>query len=122
MTSTKTLTAEALRQFTGSETWYRHPLNQKVLYTDGVQYLAYHGGAYWLLDTIAISQAHVKVVAAEEFQVWTLKVNPDSTALLTCDDGNGRIVYNQSLSFSDFPLPEIKLYFRDNVIMLPNEY
>ena len=122
MTNIKTLTAEALYQFTGTETWYRHSLNPKVLYTDGVQYLAYHGGAYWLLDTIAIAQAHVKVVAAEEFQVWTLKINPDCSASIACDDGNGRIVYEQSLSFSDFPLPEIKLYFRDNVIMLPSEY
>ena len=122
MTSTKTLTAEALRQFTGTEEWYRHSLNRKVLYTEGAQYLAEYGGAYWLLDSIAISQAHVKVVATEEFQVWTLKVNPDSTALLTCDDGNGRIVYEQALSFSDFPMPEVKLYFCNNVIMLPSEY
>ncbi len=122
MTNTKTLTAEALYQFTGTENWYRHSLNRKVLYTDGVQYLAEYGGAYWLLDTIAIAQAHVKVVAAEEFQLWTLTVKPDCSAVITCDDGNGRIVYKQSLSFSDFPLPEIKLYFRDNVIMLPSEY
>jgi hypothetical protein len=89
MSNTKTLAAEDLRQFTGTETWYRHPLNPSVLYTDGVQYLAYHGSAYWLVDTIAIAQLYVKVLAEEEFQVWTLKVNPDFTALLICDDGNG---------------------------------
>jgi len=122
MTNTTTLTVESLRQFTGTETWYRHSLNRKVLYTEGAQYLAEYGGAYWLLDSIAIAQSHVKVVAAEEFQVWTLKINPDCSAVIACDDGNGRIVYEQSLSFSDFPLPEIKLYFRDNVIMLPSEY
>ena len=122
MTNIKTLTAEALYQFTGTETWYRHSLNPKVLYTDGVQYLAEYGGAYWLLDTIAIAQAHVKVVAAEEFQLWTLRVNPDSTALLTCDDGNRNIVYSQRLPFTDFPLPEVKLYFCNDVIMLPGEY
>ena len=80
-----------------------------MLYTDGAQYLAEHAGAYWLLDNIAIAQAHVKAVKAEEFQVWTLKVNPDSTALLTCDDGNNRIVYKQSIPFTDFPLPEISI-------------
>lgn len=122
MSNTKTLTAEALRQFTGSENWYRHSLNRKVLYTDGAQYLAEQGGAYWLIDSIAIAQAHIEVVAAEEFQVWTLKVNPDSSALLTCDDGNGHVVYDQSIPFTDFPLPEVKLYFVDNVIMLPSEY
>lgn len=122
MTNHKTLTAEALRQFTGSENWYRHPLNRKVLYTDGAQYLAEHGGAYWLLDTIAITQAHVKAVAAEEFQVWVLKVHADHTALLTCEDGNGRTVYQQPLEFTDFPLPEAKLFYCNNVIHLPSEY
>ena len=122
MSNTKTLTAEDLHHFTGSENWYRHWLNRKVLYTDGAQYLAAHGGACWLLDSIAIAQAHVKAVKAEEFQVWTLKVNPDSTALLTCDDGNNNIVYKQSIPFTDFPLPEVKLYFTDNVIMLTSEY
>ncbi len=122
MSNTKTLTAKDLLQFSGSENWYRHSLNRKVLYTDGAQYLAEQGGAYWLLDSIAIAQAHVKAVKAEEFQVWTLKVNPDSTALLTCDDGNNRIVYKQSIPFTDFPLTEVKLYFCNNVIMLTSEY
>lgn len=122
MSNTKTLTEKDLHHFTGSENWYRHSLNRKVLYTEGAQYLAEHGGAYWLLDSIAVAQAHVKAVKAEEFQVWTLKVNSDSTALLTCDDGNGRIVFDQSIPFTDFPLPEVKLYFCNNVIMLPGEY
>lgn len=87
-----------------------------------MQYLAEHGGAYWLLDAIAIAQVHIPVVAAQEFQVWTLKINPNATALLTCDDGNGIIVYDQSMSFADFPLPEVKLYFCNDVIMLPGEY
>ena len=54
--SEKTLTPEeleaGLRQFYGTEVWYRHPLFRKCLYTEGVQYLAEHGGAYWLLDLI----------------------------------------------------------------------
>ena len=40
----QTLTHANLRQFTGSTTWYRHPLNKKALYTDGAQYVAEHGG------------------------------------------------------------------------------
>ena len=51
MTHTKTLQQADLRQFTGTETWFRHPLARKVLYTEGVQYVAEQGGAYWLLDS-----------------------------------------------------------------------
>jgi hypothetical protein len=116
------LTLSDLQQFTGSENWYRHTLNRDVLYTDGAQYLAEHGGAYWLLDTIAICQRHEKSIASEEFQVWKLTVREDHTATLTCGDGNDNIVYTQQLEFTHFPLAEMTLYFADNVIHLPSEY
>jgi len=63
-----------------------------------------------------------KAVAAEPFQVWKLSIRDDRTATLTCDDGNGTVVYRQELGYTDFPLPEITLYFTDNVILLPSEY
>ncbi len=44
-----------LAQFTGTEQWHRNSINRTVLYTDGAQYVAQHGGAYWLLDEIALS-------------------------------------------------------------------
>ena len=110
MTNTATLTESQLRQFTGSENWYRHGINRAVLYTDGVKYVADQGGAYWLLDIIAIAQQHDKRVSAEEFQVWNLKVHSDRSATVYCDDGNGNPVYTQEIPFTDFPLGEVKLY------------
>jgi hypothetical protein len=83
------LTEADLRHFTGSENWYRHGLNREVLFTDGAKYVADQGGAYWLLDEIALAQRAQKAVAAEEFRVWTLTVKDDRTASLTCEDGNG---------------------------------
>ena len=117
----KNITKTNLSQFTGSEQWYRHSLVRKILYTDGAQYVAESGGAYWLLDEIAFGQSEPKI-AAEEFQVWRLKVNPDKTATLTCDDGNNHIILTKPIAYTDFPLDEIGFYFIDNVIMLPNEY
>ena len=122
MTNKPTLTQADLMQFTGSEQWYRHGINRKVLFTDGAKYVADAAGAYWLLDEIAIIQPYDKRVAAEEFQLWKLVVRPDHTATLTCDDGNGNIVFTKEIAFTDFPLPEIKLYFVNNVIHLPSEY
>ena len=122
MTKTTKLSESDLRQFTGTETWFRHGINRDVIFTEGAKYLADEGGAYWLLDAIAIAQLHEKAVAAEAFQVWKLKVNADRTAGLTCDDGNNNIVYTQRIELTDFPLDEIKLYFTDNVILLPSEY
>jgi hypothetical protein len=93
-----------------------------VLYTDGAQYLAEQGGAYWLIDEIALAQRYEKRVAAEEFQHWTLKVKDDRKARLTCDDGNGNIVFRKEIEFTDFPLEEVSLYFTNNTILLPSEY
>ena len=120
--SKKTLSVEDLGQFTGTEQWYRHSINQSILYTEGAQHVAQHGEAYWLLDEIALLQPYDQKVAAEEFQVWTPNVRPDRTATLTCDDGNGNVVVRKEIPYTDFPLETIKLYFANNVTHLPGEY
>jgi hypothetical protein len=118
------LTVADLRQFTGTEQWYRHGIVRDVLFTDGAKYIADQAGAYWLLDEIALAQRGSNRVAAEAFQLWKLTVNPDHTATLACQDGNGNgnAVYSKVIPYTDFPLPEIALYFTDGVILLPSEY
>ena len=121
MTNSASQFASQLRQFTGSENWYRHSINPEVLYTDGAKFVAEQGGAYWLLDIIASSQC-VPVVKAEEFQVWKLLVNMDRTAMVYREDGNNNVVYSQSIPYTDFPLFNLMLYFANQVIHLPSEY
>jgi prepilin-type processing-associated H-X9-DG protein len=116
------LSKAELRQFTGSENWYRHGLARNILFTDGAKYVADQGGAYWLLDEIALAQRGNSRVAAEEFQVWKLAVKPDRTATLTCDDGNGNVVSSKPIPFTDFPANEIELWFTNNTIYLPSEH
>ena len=122
MTTTSKLTEADLRLFTGSENWYRHGINRNVLFTDGAKHVADAGGAYWLLDEIAIIQPHDKRVSAEGFQVWKLAVRPDRTATLTCEDGSGKVVFTKEIAYTDFPLDEISLWFTNNVIYLPGEH
>ena len=122
MTKTAKLSEYDLRQFTGSENWYRHGINRNILFTDGAKHVADEGGAYWLLDAIAICQRYEKSVASTLFQVWKLTVHSDRTASLVCANGNDKIVYTQHIEFTDFPLDEITLYFTNNVIHLPSEY
>jgi hypothetical protein len=122
MCADKTFNSEALGQFTGSEAFYRYGLKGEFLFTDGVKYVADAVGAYWLLDEITLAQRFNRAVAAEEFQLWTLKVAGDNTALLSCDDGNGRIVYSKQIAFTDFPTCGMKFYVCNSVIMLPGEY
>lgn len=121
MTTAK-LTEADLRHFTGSEQWYRHGLVRSILFTDGAKYVADESGAYWLLDEIALAQRGEKAVAAEEFQAWTLRVKDDRTATLSCEDGNGHVVFEKAIPFTDFPAPEITLWFANNTIYLPSEH
>jgi hypothetical protein len=119
--SSPTLRVSDLAQFTGSECWYRHPLYPSITYTDGAQYVAEAGGAYWLLDAIVSHQHHARV-RSEPFQVWTLKVAQDRSAVLTCEDGDHALMASQSIAFTDFPLTEITLWLQNDVIFLPSEY
>lgn len=126
--STKTLTKSDLAHFTGTEHWYRHNLVRRVVYTDGVKYVAEKGGAYWLIDEIALGQTKPRI-AEQPFQVWKLKLDEGgSSAMLTVEDGNGNEVSGKRIEFTDFPLPEITIWAEDGyvdrpcfVVMLPSE-
>ena len=121
MTTGNSFTTSELAQFTGTTQWYRHTLARGIFYTDGVHFIAERAGAYWLVDEIALSQINAPALKGEEFQTWTLIVDAKA-AVLRCDDGNGRVLLEKRIGYTDFPEPGIKLYFTDGVIMLPGEY
>jgi hypothetical protein len=121
MTSTR-LSENALRQFTGTDTWHRHGINRNVLFTDGAKFVADEGGAYWLIDAIAICQMEPAVKANPFFQTWKLTVHSDRKATLVCGDGDDNVVYTQEIPYTDFPLDEVTLWFANDVIHLPSEY
>jgi len=112
------LTAGELRQFTGTTQWFKHLSG--YLYTDGVQYVAEQGGAYWLLDKILfITRAKAKL---QEFGVWKLSVREDRTAQLVCEDGNYNKLYVEKIEWTDFPLKKVELWFENGVLILPGEH
>ena len=118
------LSQDELAHFTGSEQlWHQTLLAFK--YTDGVKYVAHEGNAYWLLTDISAFQhqrAMVEYAKRDWFQTWKLRVNEDHGATLTCDDGNGQILFTHEYLFTDFPLPEIKFFLVDGILLLPSEY
>ena len=128
------ITQSDLDQFTGTEQYYQHMLVKDMYCTDGVHYLATEAGAYWLIDLIA-SYQHVPEVAAEPFQVWTLKLHGDGQALayMQRDSGEPHIV-EQEIPFTDFPEalgPEFQLWLEfgsidgtraAKVLLLPSEH
>jgi hypothetical protein len=123
MTKSVKLSPADLRQFAGgTEHYYRHGLNRNITFTDGAKYVADEGGAYWLLDLIAVSQGRDKRLDRQQFQVWKLVVSPDNTATITVEDGNCNVLLRQRIAFTDFPSEGIVLWFSGGVIYLPVEH
>jgi hypothetical protein len=123
-----------LAQFTGTAGWHKwSPLFPKMTLTDGARYVAEHGGengAYWLMDAIASHQPELlKNPRLQDAQFWTLSVNPDKTAKLTCvEDSDCPPCVEQHIDYTDFDLNELRLYCMPlgdgahYTILLPSEY
>ena len=117
------LSEDDLRQFAGGTAYYYgHRLFRNIVFTDGAKYVADEGGAYWLLAEIAFAQRSEKRLARQPFQVWKLTVNPDKTGVITVEDGNYNVLLTKALDYTDFPAPEITLWFSSNVIYLREEH
>ena len=122
MTTAKLSEAD-LRKFAGgTNDYWRHAINRNVLFTDGAKYIADEGGAYWLLDEIALAQVHDKQLRRQPFQVWKLEVRPDRSATLRVEDGNYNLLVLKDIEWTDFPAAEITLWYSANVIYLPVEH
>lgn len=118
----QTITIQDLAQFTGTEQYYQY---HNVLLTDGAYYLAEKAGCFWLMDVIWSHSLENRWFGKEDFITCNLTVQ-DSTGDVVFDDGNGNILANQHIPFTDFPLDQIQLYIvrgeYNFVIMLPGEY
>jgi hypothetical protein len=129
-TSTLTLDQTTLEGFIGSETFTRYsPLFPRICLSEGALYVAETAGAYWLMDVIGSHQPQaLRHPRLQEIQFWTLTVK-DHKGLVICQPDSGeKPVIRQRIPYTDFPLPEIKLWVapagdgRHYNLFLPSEY
>lgn len=119
-----------LTGFRGTTEWHRFSkLFPNFLLTDGALYVATYAEAFWLFEAIASHQMNPKIRNCEmcqEIQFWRLEVKENKSCVLTCARDLGEDVLEQKISYTDFPLKQIKLYCQRSgsywVIMLPTEY
>ena len=120
-----TLRESDLTQFCGSSEFFQH-WTKRLIYTEGVRYMAEHGGAYWLIDAVASYQPDKRITSRPDlvdFQLWELAVAEDKGAVLTLrSDSDQPAVITQEIPFTDFPLEQIKLYVCNGTLMLTSEY
>ena len=112
-----------LSQFTGTENYYRHPiqLGPKCVYTDGVAYFATHAKAYWFLDIVFTELNQLQ--RDHEFLAITLSVQA-SKATITATDGNDpdKTLWSHKVEFTDCPDGNYLFFFTNDVFFLRSEY
>jgi len=127
-----------LSQFTGTGHYYYGQISYlcKLVYTDGVQYVAREANAYWLIDAIASYQPRIRAGEIKspdrnlrEFQLWTLTLRDDGQWELCCYADSGLPpVITQVIESSDFPEESIRFYvepYGDGgavCLLLPSEH
>lgn len=120
--------ADCLEQFTGTNAYHKLTLYRRVLFTDGMAYLAKEARCYWLCDLIAGMLADKP--DSDSFFTIKLEVTPTNSCKIVLDDGNGNILKTKNIGYTDFPLPELKLFASLGecggstawIVMLPSEY
>lgn len=114
-----------LQQYTCTENLYKHPFNRTITYTDGVRAMAQECEAYWLIDAIMSYQTpkyRRRFKLDPNFQIWRLEREQEgneATLIGESDTDNKEIT--QKILHTDFPLPSIKLYLENNILLLPSE-
>ena len=117
---------EGLQNFHGSETIFQIPLT-RTRYTNGIKYLASVADCYWLItdaSVIAKNLMDKSYFITIDFKRLSLEeqVAMGHEAVIIYGDGNDNVLEKHKYNFTDFPLDELRLFFVDNTLMLPNEY
>lgn len=123
---TQTELRQNLKRFTGSPHIFKVSL-LNTGYTEGIQYLAQQANCYWLItDVSTIGKRLMKksyfvginyIYLSEEEQRQT-----GYTAKVTYGHGNGKTFFTQGYEWTDFPLKSLKLFYIDDILLLPGEY
>jgi len=112
----------SLKQFTGCDQLAR--FTRTVLLTEGCQYLAEAAQCFWLFDVYA---SHLSSVDSNKDWFNCLKIKRiKRSAEISIEDGNCRVLAEQKIEYTDFPIQEFTLYGcwagEYWVVMLPSEY
>ena len=122
---TKQKLSEHLKAFQTGQPQFPH--DSGLTLSAGVNFLASQTGD-WLICAIAKHQQFYEIIYGPElqaYQLWELTTATDTRAVLRCyrDDLNDlEPVIEATVNPKGFPLPELRLFLIEGVLMLPGEY
>lgn len=79
-----------------------------IFHTDSLDFVCEAAGSYWFLDVI-VSYLPKLAKRGAKFQVWQMTVK-NREARIWCEDGDGNKLLAQRIPYTDFPLPEFKVF------------
>jgi len=104
---------------TGSESYYKHYTGNH--FTDGIKMMAEKYKAYWLIDVV-MSYQYGKIRKIP-FQIWEIVTDDSFRATVEMkEDTDQPILVRQKIPYTDFPEGIFKMYYINNVLLLPSEY
>ena len=103
----------------GTENYYKHCTGNN--FTDGVKAMAEKYKAFWLIDVV-FSYQYGKAKKVP-FQIWEIVTNDSFKATVEMKEDTGQpILVRQKIPYTDFPEGIFKMYYINNVLLLPSEY
>jgi len=106
-------------QHIGTDKYYQH-WTKRGYWTQGINDMAEKFKAYWLIDVVLSYQT--RRLAKYPFQIWTIKCENEKAVVEMKEDKNEPVLIKQKIPFTDFPEGILKMYYIDNILLLPSEY
>lgn len=126
MTRTVSTVLPDLANYYSTLGYLRHrilPVGPGLLLTDGAKYVAEKAGAWWLMDRVLLG-APEWLLEGDGFCIIELLVK-DSKGKLIVENGDGGLLHDEDIKYTDFPEPGIRFFLQDGsepVLMLQSEY
>jgi len=112
---------EELKQFYGTENYYKVIPFAPYVITDGVKYFVDKASAYWLVTDIMCNKQSKDLKDEDFIVIKTTKT--DKGVVVNYEDGNKNKLYKETYPYSKLPDDgEFTLWMENNVILLPSEH
>ncbi|WP_347990259.1 DUF6876 family protein [Methylomonas sp. AM2-LC] len=113
-----------LKDFIGTEHYYKHPVKTDLLITDGVKFFFEQTDSFWLFNLIA--EEYFQLLSSYNFLLFNIygsSSDDGEISRIQLTDGNGQIIAFQVINFQKLlPKGVWNFYLTNNVLMLPSEY
>lgn len=110
-----------LREFTGTEHYYKDRSMVNLTYTDGVRYAVLSRECLWLVNLIYSLKMYNQRIASEPFVTCEFTTSGTS-GVLVFTDGNDEILHIEEIDYTDFTGKGICMWYIDDTLILPSEY